>query len=190
MRQYLEAVGGPISEEAWEATQSIIVEQEVTAGTLLLENGKVCDAIWHLVSGAGRFFEWHDGEEYTTHFFVGPTFFTNYHSLLSGEPSEFNILMEEESQLQILPYPLLQGLYGTHHALERVGRRFAEQMFMGEFDRRRQLLHWDATRHYEHLEENHPEVLRRFAQKDIASYLGITPVSLSRLRKQRRTSKG
>ncbi|MEL6536351.1 MAG: Crp/Fnr family transcriptional regulator [Bacteroidota bacterium] len=185
MRPYLEAVAGPIPDESWEAISGIIQHESAPAGRLLLETGQVCECIWCLESGAGRYFEWQDGEECTTHFFIGPIFFTNYHSLLSGQPSEFNILLEEDSHLQILPYPQLKALYDQYHPLERVGRLYAEHMFMGELDRRRQLLHWDATRHYEHLEEAYPEVLQRFAQKDIASYLGITPVSLSRLRKLR-----
>ena len=81
--------------------------------------------------------------------------------------------------------PQLHELYRNRHALEHIGRVMAEMQFMMEFDRRRMHLNMDALQRYEHLERTQPEVFQRFQLKDIATYLGITPVSLSRLRKYR-----
>jgi hypothetical protein len=59
----------------------------------------------------------------------------------------------------------------------------AERQFVMEFELRKQLLNFDALERYEFLIKTQPYIFQRFALKDIASFIGITPVSLSRLRK-------
>ncbi len=130
-------------------------------------------------------FENMDGTEKTTHFFIAPTMFTMYHSLITATPSEVSIKAEENCSLQAIPHAQLTKLYDQSHQLERIGRIMAEFQFVGEFNRRRLHLNMDALQRYEYLEQHQPEVFQRFQLKDIATYLGITPVSLSRLRKYR-----
>ncbi len=185
MRNYLDQTTGKLSDEDWAFIQSIIRRQKVAKNELILEEGKTCQNIWFLEQGAVRMFELQDGTENTTHFFLAPTFFTVYHSLLTATPSELFIKAEEDCILQTLPYKALSALYQQSHALERIGRIMAEINFMAEFDRRRMHLNMDALQRYEQLEARQPEVFQRFQLKDIATYLGITPVSLSRLRRYR-----
>lgn len=185
MREYLENIIGKLEEHDWSLLSAIIREEVCSRGDYLLEAGIVCRNIWFLKQGAIRMFELNEGIEFTTHFFISPSFFTLYHSLLSGVPSELYIKAEENCSLQILPYSSLSKLYQDSHALERIGRIMAEFHFMAEFERRRMHLNMDALQRYEYLEKKQPEVFHHFQLKDIATYLGITPVSLSRLRKYR-----
>ena len=185
MRAYLQHITGRLSDEEWSLIDGIVQHHSISKGAFLLEEGKACQSIWFLEEGAVRMYELKDGNENTTHFFVAPSFFTVYHSLLTGSPSELFIKAEEDCSLQILPYPALSALYRQSHALEHIGRIMAELNFIAEFNRRRMHLNMDALQRYEQLEAQQPEVFQRFQLKDIATYLGITPVSLSRLRRYR-----
>jgi CRP-like cAMP-binding protein len=178
-----------ISEKDWELLSGIIIFEEVKKGTLLLSEGQKCRRIWFLKEGAVRFYENTNGEYRTTHFFVAQSMFTLYHSLITGAESELTIEATENLKLEILPYDKLKELYDKNHPIEKIGRIMAEYQFVAEFNRRRMLLHMDALERYEFLEANQPEVFQHFQLKDIATYLGITPVSLSRLRKYRMLKK-
>ena len=186
MRQYIEnIIGRNLPDSDWALLSDIIERKEITKGELLLKEGQRCHDIWYLKEGAVRYYENINGEYRTTHFFIAPAMFTVYHSLLSDEPSELAIEATADLKLEVLPYSLLKQLYDQSHVLERVGRIMAEYQFINELNRRRMLLNMDALERYEFLEANQPEVFQQYQLKDIATYIGITPVSLSRLRKYR-----
>jgi CRP-like cAMP-binding protein len=186
MRAYLENItNNKIIDKDWELLSGITYPEEFQKGKLLLKEGEKCNSIWFLSKGAVRFYENVNGEYRTTHFFTSPSMFTVYHSLVTGAASEISIETVEEVKLEVLPYKTLSALYNENHAIERIGRIMAEHQFVAEFNRRRMLLNMDALERYEFLEAHQPDVFQHFPLKDIATYLGITPVSLSRLRKYR-----
>jgi hypothetical protein len=108
--------------------------------------------------------------------------FIDYHSVLTKSPSEIGFRAEENCFIQQMAYDRLLALFDKSHYLERLARLMAERQFVKEFALRRQLLNFDALERYEYLIETQPYIFQRFALKDIASFIGITPVSLSRLR--------
>ncbi|WP_258540649.1 Crp/Fnr family transcriptional regulator [Parvicella tangerina] len=186
MKDYIESIiGKSLPKEDLAMLHEISSVQEFTKGDSLLEQGQRCTQIWYLSNGAVRFFENVHGEYRTTHFFQAPAMFTVYQSILTGEPSELSIEATTDLKLEVLPYHELKALYERSHSLESVGRIMAEFQFIGEMNRRRMLLNMDALQRYEYLEANQPEVFQLYQLKDIATYIGITPVSLSRLRKYR-----
>jgi CRP-like cAMP-binding protein len=186
MREYIENITGKkLSDFDWRLLSKIIENSKLPRGHLLLKEGQRCNNIWYLKEGAVRFFENVNGEYRTTHFFMSPSMFTAYHSLITGAPSVLSMEATSELAMEVLPYNQLKQLYDQSHALERVGRIMAEYQFVSELNRRRMLLNMDALERYEYLESNQPEVFQQFQLKDIATYIGITPVSLSRLRKYR-----
>jgi CRP-like cAMP-binding protein len=186
MRQFIEnIISEKLSESDWKQLSDIIGKEEVQKGQHLLQEGERCTKIWFLKEGAVRFYENVKGEYRTTHFFMAASMFTVYHSLLIMGPSELNIEASTDSKLETLPYVELKKLYKESHAIERIGRIMAEYQFMAEFNRRRMLLNMDSLERYLFLEANQPEVFQHYQLKDIATYIGITPVSLSRLRKYR-----
>lgn len=186
MRPYIEnIIGEKLTDSVWEMLIGITQLSKSQKGKLLLQEGQKCKNIWYLKEGAVRFYENLNGENWTTHFFLAPSMFTVYNSLINDVPSELNIEATSDVVLEVLPYAHLKELYDNSHTLERVGRKMAEYQFTAEFNRRRMLINMDALERYEFLEENQPEVFQQFQQKDIATYIGITPESLSRLRKYR-----
>ncbi len=154
-------------------------------GEFILSLNRPCTTIWHLKKGAVRKLEFDNGIEKTTHFYVAPKVFTVLHSALTGEPSDLAIVCEEDCEFFTLDVNVLQELYDQSIYIERIGRRMAENEFIEEFSIRRMFLKLDALQRYEFLEKEQPEILKRFQLKDVATFLGVTPETLSRLRKLR-----
>lgn len=185
MRQYIEQITGLLPDEDWNLYQQHLKVSEAKKGQTILPLGKTCQTIWHMTKGAVRKLEVDNGIEKTTHFYVAPKIFTVLHSALTGEPSDLAIICEEDCEFLTLDIEKLQNLYQKSIYIERVGRRMAEEEFIEEFSMRRMFLKLDALQRYEYMEQKHPDILMRFQLKDVATFLGITPETLSRLRKLR-----
>jgi len=110
-----------------------------------------------------------------------------YASLLTQQPSHLRVEAVEPSDLFVLPWSELETLYARHVCWQVIGRRLAEQNLVEREQRAHELLTASATERYRRFCETHRELLPRLHDYDIASYIGVTPVSLSRLRARGRT---
>lgn len=137
-----------------------------------------------LLSGACRlFYTRPDGEEKTTYFFFEHHLMASYQSCLTGQPSAFGIQALAPTELVVFPYALLRSLYDTWPVYERFGRLLAEYHLLGTDARLAELLLLSPEQRYSALLRSHKtKILERIPQHYIASYLGVTPVSLSRIR--------
>lgn len=185
LKTFFEHLFGNVPQTEWELLKSIIEPIEIAKGEHIHKIGKPCRYLWYLEKGAIRVYEHTNEQERTTHFFIENNLFIDYHSVLTQSPSQIGFRAEENCLLQQMPYDRLLTLFDKSHYLERLARLMAERQFVMEFELRRQLLNFDALERYEYLINNQPYIFQRFALKDIASFIGITPVSLSRLRKLR-----
>jgi CRP-like cAMP-binding protein len=185
MKNYIEKVAGRLDEAEYEKLISITTEITLLKDEFLLKDGQVCKNLWFLKKGAVKGYHILNGENVITRFFTEETFLTDYASVLTKTPTDLYFQATENCDLFQINYAKLESLYAQSHQLEHIGRIMAEVQFIEEYDRRLKQLDMDALERYEHLEMHQPEIFARFALKDIASYLGITPVSLSRLRKYR-----
>lgn len=188
MRNYIEHITGKVPDEDWQLYQQHLKVVKAKKGQIILPLNKPCQTIWHMTTGAVRKLEMDNGVEKTTHFYVAPKVFTVLHSALTGEPSDLSIICEEDCEFLTLDIDQLEGLYQQSKHIERIGRRMAEEEFIQEFSMRRMFLKLDALQRYEYMEKKYPEILRRFQLKDLATFLGVTPETLSRLRKLRLTA--
>ncbi|MCI5058486.1 cyclic nucleotide-binding domain-containing protein [Phaeodactylibacter sp.] len=185
MRKYIEHIAGKMPDKDWQLYKQHLKAVKSKKGEVILGLQKPCKTIWHMTKGAVRKFEMDNGIEKTTHFYVAPKVFTVLHSVLTGGPSDLSIICEEDCEFLTLDIDQLADLYQQSIYIERVGRRMAEEEFIEEFSMRRMFLKLDALQRYEYMEQKHPEVLMRFQLKDVATFLGVTPETLSRLRKMR-----
>jgi CRP-like cAMP-binding protein len=180
---FFETLFGVMPSKEWELLSGILEPVEIQKGADVHKIGKYCKHLWFLEKGAVRVYEHSNGQERTTHFFIENNLFIDYHSVLTNTPSEIGFKAEEDCLLQQMPYDKLLWSFDQSHYLERLARLMAERQFVMEFELRRQLLNFDALQRYEYLIKTQPSIFQRFALKDIASFIGVTPVSLSRLRK-------
>lgn len=151
----------------------------------ILEQGKYCNHLWFINSGAVKAFESIDGAKRVTHFFFKNNFFTNYYCWVTPHTSDISFQAVQDCELIIIDQKKLMSLCEKHHIFDTIGRKIAENVYVQEFQLRKLLLNCNAIQRYEYLEQNNPEVFQHFPLKDIASFIGVTDVSLSRIRKER-----
>ncbi len=151
------------------------------------EYGKICDKVGFLVSGAVRYFYMKDGEEITSYFSFTNEFVGSYKSYLTRQPGFSYIQALEDTRLitftrtdmeQMLANPVLA------YKMERFGRQLAEHYLCCYEDRVASFVTQTPEERYMSLLSTGKEVLQRIPQHYIAHFLGITPVSLSRIRRR------
>lgn len=126
-----------------------------------------------------------DGEEKTTYFYFEHHFVSSYISAITATPSRLTIEALTDSRLLAFSYKHLQSLYEQSPKWEWFGRLVAEYLAIGLEERMAGLLILSPEERYlELLESNKQKIVERIPQHYIANYLGITPVSLSRIRKR------
>ena len=162
---------------------------ELAPGRALSEAGAVADRIGFVVQGLIRKLHLSERGKRVVRGFGGPGSVVGaYASLLTQQPSHLRVEALEPSALFVLPWSEIDALYARHVCWQIVGRRLAEANLVERELRAHELLTASATERYRRFCETHREILPRLRDYDIASYLGITPVSLSRLRARRRLS--
>lgn len=123
-----------------------------------------------------------EGENYNKTFFTGGFFVGAYSSLVTGEKNLINIQCLTDVTMLEGSYANLVALYDEHPQIERFSRILAEQYFVNKERREIELVTLDASERYKCFRKNHPDIEQRIPQYHIASYLGITPTQLSRIR--------
>lgn len=136
-----------------------------------------------VLEGMFRQFYTKDGEERTTYFFFDNHFLSAYISCLTGKPAQITIEALSDSTYISFPYSVLHGLFDQRMAWQKFGRLMAEYLTVGLEERMVSLLLLSPEERYlALLEGNKKKILERVPQHYIANYLGITPVSMSRIR--------
>ncbi len=117
--------------------------------------------------------------------FLSLTAGPNYYCWVTKNKSDLTYKAVEDSEIIEIDYQKLEELCAQHHIFDTIGRKMAERIFVQEYFYKKLLLNCTAKQRYEYFEKEQPEIFQYFALKDIASFLGITDVSLSRIRKER-----
>jgi CRP-like cAMP-binding protein len=151
------------------------------------EPGKVCDKIGLVVQGAVRYFHVKDGEEITGYFSFENELLSSIKSFLTRTPAINYIQALEDTQIVSLSYKAIQQAYDDNligHKMERFGRLMTEHHLICYDDRVASFITQTPEERYNKLLESGGEVMQRIPQHYIANFLGITPVSLSRIRRR------
>lgn len=158
----------------------------VNKGDFYLQQGKVSNYLAFMVSGAMRVYHLANNKEYTSYFNFGGRnpFVSSYSSFISRTPSQENIHALDDSELIQIHYDDLQKLYAANPQFEKLGRLIAEYNYTLAVERIYSLQHDTAQQRYIQLLDMYPNLVNAVPHHYIASYLGITPESLSRLRKE------
>ena len=156
----------------------------VAKGAQLLRAGEVAGHVYFVAAGLFRTCSTDPatGDERTGQFFDEDRLFTESGSFFAGAPSAQAIEAVEPSVALCLPRAALMAAYDADHAVERFGRIMVEEALMGSQRRTAGLLSLSPDERYRRFVATRPEVARRVPQYLIASYLGITPEALSRIR--------
>jgi CRP/FNR family transcriptional regulator, anaerobic regulatory protein len=158
--------------------------KECNRKELILQEGQVCKYVYFINRGCLRYYYNLEGDEKTAQFFFENGWYTDYASFLTGKPTRQNIETLEKTELILITADDLQQLYIDIPKFEKFGRIMAENAFLGVRNRNEMLINQTAEERYLNLMKERPKVFERIPQHYIASYLGIQPPSLSRIRKR------
>ncbi len=156
-------------------------------GEHALRAGTIANDVFFVHRGLLRYYFNDPGEggaERTGQFFDEGIVVTDAESFLSKTPGEQNFEALEPTSIVIIPRAALYDGYDNDHAIERFGRLMLEQGLIGSQRRASRLLTQQPEDRYRTFVQSRPEVARRVPQYLIASYLGLTPESLSRIRRR------
>lgn len=148
--------------------------------------GATCRTIYFIVSGVGRIYYLKDGVEVTEYFAFPNELIIRAESLFTQLPSKKAIQALEESEVVAISAEPLFRLFERHHDLERLFHKLIQQAYVETLKRLENIQFLTAEERYEKLLEEKPELIQKIPLKHVASFLGITQVSLSRIRGQRK----
>jgi CRP-like cAMP-binding protein len=138
---------------------------------------------FHIVeSGVQRLYFEHDGSEICLGFSYDHSWSGDYDSFVRQAPGRLNVQAHSESVLLGIEHADLTRLYNDIPAMERFGRLILEELLVGRATREIEQIALDAEERYRRLLKRSPQLLQLVSQKDIASYLRMTPETFSRLR--------
>jgi len=169
----------------WAKFQSLLIERQIAAKTILLYEGEISTQAHIIKKGCLR--EWFnkDGKEITFQFFFEGQAVASIDSFLHKQPSLYNIESIEPSIIYSINKDKFEEIY---QLIPEFRERFQELMYQ-RFRNYSTLflsrIKDTPKERYEDLILNHPDIIKRVPQHYIASYLGITPTSLSRIRNRK-----
>lgn len=172
-----------VSHEDWEMLLPHLEIKKIKKNHLFSEEGKKATEVGFILNGTFRQYYTKDGEEKTTYFFFENQFLISYISCITASPSLISIEALSESVYISFPYSVLVSLYDASKLWSKFGRLVAEYVCIGLEERMVSLLLKSPKERYIALiSGNKQKILERIPQHYIANYLGITPVSMSRIR--------
>ncbi|WP_018626779.1 Crp/Fnr family transcriptional regulator [Niabella aurantiaca] len=173
-----------LSNADWEFFASKLARRSENKKTLLLKAGQTEHYLSFIEKGVVRFYMDREERELTFSFAFVNGFVSGYDSFLTRSPSRYYIETLTETVLWQLTYDDLQEVYRQTAIGNAIGRYAGEELFLKKSRRELSLLNETAEQRYLNLFTEQPELFQKIPLKYIASYIGITPQALSRIRKR------
>jgi CRP-like cAMP-binding protein len=172
----------PLSAESQEALLLLATEVSFSRGHHLFEAGKTDRNVYFLIKGIARAYCYSEDTELTFWFGSEGNVVLSYNSYVYRKPGYEHIELLEDAILYQVPGDALETLYNQHIDMANWGRKLAEQELIKTEERFISRQFRTAAERYTELLQQTPELLQRVQLGHIASYLGVTQVTLSRIR--------
>jgi CRP-like cAMP-binding protein len=168
-----------------ELCKKVFIPKSIRRRQYLLQEGDPCKHMFFVSKGALRSYTIDDkGEEHIVQFAIENWWITDLYSFLTGEASTNTIDAIEDSDLILLDHPSYEMLFQQIPKFEHYFRVLLQNNFIAMRKRLIYTISSSAEERYEYFLHEHPSLAQRVPQHMVASYLGITPETLSRVRKQ------
>ena len=172
----------PMTPLGVEALSSILIPMKFQKGDTILEEGKVCSALYFVDKGMVRQYYYKNKKDVTEHFsFEGRIVFC-IESFLKQEPSRLIVEALENSQVYAIPYDALHALMVRNQEIEMLYRKILEHVAISSQKHADSQRFENAAERYDRLLREKPEIILRAPMVHIASFLQMTPETLSRVR--------
>jgi len=174
----------PMSDVDWKLFSSKLHKKVLKKNTTLIKVGDIENYMSFISEGIVRFYIPQEEHDLTFGFLFENEFVTAYDSFITQTPSEYQIETLTNTTLWRISYKDLQEVYSKTESGNIIGRIMAENMFLIKSKREIALLNKTAEERYMDLFMERPKLLKHIPLKYIASYIGVTPQALSRIRKR------
>jgi len=172
----------PLSPDLRDDLSEKVFVRKVKKGEILISEGKICNQLFFIKKGFLRGFHYQNGKEITAWFGFENDFATAIYSFVSQKVGFENIEVIEDSILYAISHEDLNTIYVKHPEFNYVGRLLTEKYYADLMERTLCMQFQSAKESYDQLVSTHPHILKRASLGHIASYLGISQETLSRIR--------
>lgn len=174
-----------LSEKDADIFLSYLIKKEVSKKELLIQQNKECSSIFFIISGTLRAYNLNtDGKESTIMFGIDDWWITDMFSFIKKEKSLVSIEALEQTMVLELKKNDLEILYTLIPQLEKFFRILMENAYIREQYRVLQILTLTSKERYNYFISKYPSLVKKLTQKQIATYLGITPEFLSMIKRR------
>jgi len=157
---------------------------ELKKGEALVSPGQLVKHFYYVAKGCIYYYKLEDGEQKVLEFYTDDVFFTDLPAYVKGTASNHYLKASENTIVYAIQKSDAESSFEKSHQLERFGRLSMQEAFMKIFTRVERLNSRTNEERYLRLLEKRPDLFQRVPQYLIASYLGVTPVGLSKIRKR------
>jgi len=171
-----------LSQEAADELPHFLSVKSFDKGDLLLRDGETCRKLYFIDAGLTKTFFAKGDKEFIMRFFPEKTLFTVVNSFETQQPSGYEIMALEKTSVTYILKADLETLCRKHHCMETAYRKLLSIATINMMKRISEMLEESATERYDHFLRDNGHLLQRISLGDLANYLGITQVSLSRIR--------
>lgn len=175
---------GNLSDEELNFAMPYFIPEEIQKGAFYLKEGQISNKISFVEKGLFKLFYQLNGEEKIMLFFSESQFMTDYFGFLTNTTSIRPIQALEDSVIYSIEKKNLNTLFDYSKNWERIGRQLAESAYVTSVMRANRLLHDDYNTRVKSFIDESPSLIQRVPQYMIASYLNMTPETLSRVKKR------
>lgn len=166
----------------WAETKKCFKESSITSRTILLKEGDHSQFLYFIKKGCLRLWFNNDGRDITLQFFFEGQAVASIESFMNEQPSNFTLESIEPCELIYISKHDFESLMKNNAELQEGFRKVLFARMGNYANLFLSRIKDSPQKRYEDLMKNHPEIIQRVPQHYIASYLGITPISLSRIR--------
>lgn len=183
IKEYYERIV-ELQESDWEFIAAHFKKRTYNKNEIITRQGETENFLSFVESGIVRYYIPDDEKELTFNFSFEKEFTCAYDSFLTQSPSQYQLQTLTKVTAWQISYDDLQKVYAQTSVGNYLGRFATERLFLAKSKREISLLKYNAKQRYLNLFKEQPNILKFIPQKYIASYLGITPQGLSRIRRQ------
>jgi CRP-like cAMP-binding protein len=174
----LSPLGKPAEDDILNALQSSVFKK----GAQLVKKGNVCRQLFFIEQGLAKICFNNGHKEFIMRFFPENALFTLLDSYLAQMPSQYKVVALEPTSVTYIAYNDMEELCKKHHTIETFFRKLVSLASLNMMSRISEMLEENATNRYNNFVSQNNALLQRISLGDLANYLGITQVSLSRIR--------
>ena len=171
-----------LSKEAETDFTSKLKSKAYKKGEIINREGVICKQFYFIESGLVKQYYYHKERLFILRFFSENSIFTVLDSFVNQSPADFQTVALEDTLLTYIDYDDLQELAQRHHTIETFLRNIFSKAASYNIARIKEIYNSDATELYESFTKNNKHLLQRISLGDVASYLGMSQVTLSRIR--------